>query len=162
MCQMWSDLCSIIGMWVACAIAAERTAEIIADSKLFAPFRNAIGRIALPSIPYDHKAAKIGGGVVLWFFSLITCGWCTSVWTSAFFSLFLPGSHWSIVSGELWPIETYIVKIFCLVGLANFWHAVFRIVHRGRQRVIDIRHEIVINNGVEKEVIEGGEDGFAT
>lgn len=144
----------MIGIWFACAVAAERAAEIITDSKITAPFRNGVGKLAFPVVPYKWRAARVMGWATKWVHNLITCSWCTSAWTSALFSLFLPGSHFSLMDGEIAPAYHYIVKIPFLFGMANFWHAVFRLVERGRVFTVDLRHEFI-----QSQNNDGDDDG---
>ena len=140
---MWPEFCYVIGTWFACAVASERAAEVISDSKLTAPFRTRIGKLAFPTPPPERLPHRIFCGITKWFNDLLSCGWCTSAWTSAAFSLFLPGSHLSLMGGEVAPLFHYIVKIPFLFGMANLWHAVFRLVERGRVFTLDVRHEMI-------------------
>ena len=133
---MSQDLYIVIGSWIIIVLAAERTTEIINDSKFFFPLRNWI------------TIRSISG---TWFRSLflfmndvVTCAWCLSVWVSMFFCWFLPGGYF-----ELLAPDNILVKCIALVGASNLWHAIFRLVHRGRVITIDIKHTVV--NGLEEE-----------
>ena len=151
----------MIGTWFACTVASERAAEIITDSELFAPFRAIIGKLAIPKdITRVSGAwyAKCFRRVMVFFYKLITCGWCTSAWTSLFFSLFLPGAYLSLIDCEPVELYAYLVMVPCLFGLANFWHAIFRLVHRGRVFTVDVKHEIVIAESDEPEADDEPED----
>jgi hypothetical protein len=153
---------SIIGSWLICTVAAERTAELITTSVIFAPFRQFIARMSLMDEEYAHvmwPTNKTIRGIIKitcrWLSDLISCGWCTSFWTSSFFSAFLPGDYLSLNAGD-----NAVVKAIALWGFANLYHSVFRLVHNGRVAAIDINlhiaDEIVDNSGgINGELREG-------
>ena len=133
------EIISTIGTWLICAIAAERAAEAITTSVFFSPLRNFLAKTAL-------VREGIIQGISRWLSDLVSCGWCTSFWTSAFFSIFLPGRYISLDSGD-----NLLVKAIALWGIANLYHSVFRLVHNGRVVAIDVNLRLidsdVDNNG---------------
>lgn len=117
--------------WLLCIVAVERSAELLTVSKFFAPLRNILAKFALcdlHNIRYGcfQLLAKFG-------FAVISCGWCTSMWTSILFVWCLPGEYFSLVA-----VDNVLVKVLALFGFANLWHAVFRIIHRGRVAGLDV------------------------
>lgn len=135
---------SVVGAWLICTIAAERAAEAVTTSVLFAPFRQFVARVALadqqsditwPSEGFLHNLIKT---IFRWLSDLISCGWCTSFWTSSFFSIFLPGDYLSINAGD-----NILVKAIALWGFANTFHSVFRLLHNGRVAAVDVNLHMV-------------------
>jgi len=121
---MSDNVLAVIGSWFIITLAVERTTEIIHTSKLFHPLRNYFATLALDDI--DRPIVKPIANFV---FSIVSCGWCLSVWVSLFFCIFLPSG-----SGFVF------VRWFGLVGTSNLWHAIFRIIHLGRVFTVDIKH----------------------
>ncbi len=143
-----SDILCCVGTWVICALAAERVTEIITSQDIFAWLRTGLAKIVIPVGPNGEPITRGLCARILLFpvyvlYKIATCGMCNSVWSSMFFSLFLPGSHLYCIAypsyGEpdLWL--TYIPKVFGLCAMANFWHDVYRLVRRGRVRTYDIK-----------------------
>jgi hypothetical protein len=157
------EIISIIGAWLICAIAAERAAEAITTSVFFSPLRQFLARISLletyrqvdgtwPSVKYRGWMFSLTKTIGRWLSDLVSCGWCTSLWTSLFFSCFLPGKCLSYEAGD-----NLIVKTIALWGLANFYHAVFRLLHNGRVAAVDINLRIIDSESTEHNY--GGTDG---
>jgi hypothetical protein len=143
---------SIIGAWLTCTIASERAAEAITASVIFAPLRQFLARMALAD-PYGLSSIyKIIKFVCRWLSELVSCGWCTSLWTSLFFSFFLPGKYATLDAGG-----NLFVKAIALWGFANFWHAVFRLVHNGRVSAVDVNLNITESENIIS--YGGGTDG---
>lgn len=136
------EIISIIGAWLICTIAAERAAEAITTSVFFSPLRQFLARVSLMETHSWTLPALINGSLIKtvgrWLSDLVSCGWCTSLWTSLFFSLFLPGRYLSYEAGD-----NLIVKAIALWGFANLYHSVFRLVHNGRVSAVDINLKIV-------------------
>jgi hypothetical protein len=133
------EIISIIGSWLICTIASERAAEAITTSVFFSPMRQFLARTALmDSDVYNYKAYSVIKLIGRWASDLVSCGWCTSLWTSLFFSFFLPGEYISSDAGN-----NIIVKVIALWGFANLYHAVFRLVHNGRVAAVDINLKII-------------------
>jgi len=160
------EIISIVGTWLICCIAAERAAEAITVSVFFSPLRQVLAKLALVELyrknnPSDvwmsddntvyrgriYSFIKVVGR---WSSDLVSCGWCTSFWTSAFFSIFLPGKYVSFDAGD-----NIIVKAIALWGLANLYHSVFRLVHNGRVAAVDVNLRLV---GPETDSV-GGTNG---
>ena len=143
------DILSILGAWTLCTLASERTAEVLVDSKLFAPLRNLVATIAIWPQTQKHLAdseSRFAYSVIVvmckpckFLSDLLSCGWCTSAWTSLMFSMFLPGQK--LVLGVAY--DNIIVKWLALFGLANMFHSSFRLVHRGRVLAVDLNIRIV-------------------
>jgi hypothetical protein len=161
------EIISVVGAWLICTIAAERAAEAITVSVVFAPLRQAIAKLALielyrkinPDDVWMSSENSIYRGRIFsvikmvgrWASDLISCGWCTSFWTSFFFSLFLPGERMSFDAGG-----NIIVKAIALWGLANFYHAVFRLLHNGRVAAVDVNLRLIGTEIIDRA---GGTDG---
>jgi hypothetical protein len=148
---------AIIGTWLICAIASERATEAITTSVFFAPLRQFLGRAAMADQMADKQyegtfTNKIFIKAAKWSSDLVSCGWCTSFWTSLFFSLFLPGGYFSLVAAN-----NIVVKSIALWGFANLWHSIFRLIHNGRVAAIDVNLKIIDNDtDVDNN---GGSDG---
>ena len=143
------DVLSTIGAWLLCLIAAERTAELVVTSKFFAPFRNLIAKIAVwhlgtPRCVIIRRPFKFLS-------DLISCGWCTSAWTSLLFSMFLPGQK--LLVGISY--DNAVVKWFALFGLANLFHSCFELVHRGRVSAIDLKISITGEGNAPSSTADG-------
>lgn len=134
--------------WLLCIVAVERSAELLTVSKFFAPLRNILAKFALCDLHgmrYSSEAPKSLGPdgsfrIICYFqllakfgFAVISCGWCTSMWTSMLFVWCLPGEYFSLAA-----TDNVLVKVLALFGFANLWHAVFRIIHRGRVAGLDV------------------------
>lgn len=142
---MPQDIYITLGSWAIVILAAERTTEIINDSKFFFPMRNWLASKAMSDAP--RTKFKL---VFIFFHTVISCAWCLSVWVSMLFCLFLPGGYLQMAAGH-----NILVKWLALVGGANLWHAIFRLIFRGRVITVDITHTIV----EPVEPAEGGNDG---
>ena len=147
---------AIIGAWLICAVASERATEAITTSLFFAPLRQFLGRAAIADQLTDKYEeifiSRIFVKAAKWSSDLVSCGWCTSFWTSLFFSLFLPGGYFSLIAAD-----NIIVKTIALWGFANLWHSIFRLIHNGRVAAIDINLKIIdIDTDVNNN---GGSDG---
>ena len=141
---------SVVGCWLVCAIAAERAAEAVTASVFFSPLRQYLARTALTELFGTEPTGEViykGGlssfwkSVCRWLSDLVSCGWCTSFWTSSFFSIFLPGGYFSIDAGN-----NILVKAIALWGFANLYHSVFRLVHNGRVAAIDVNLRLIDPN----------------
>ena len=147
----------IIGSWIIVILATERTTEIIVDSKFFFPFRNWIAKHALSEGTYHNKSKLL----FVFLYNMTSCAWCLSVWASMFFCWFLPGEYFHVAASN-----NILVKWLALVGVTNFWHAIFRLVFRGRVITVDIKHMVEMsddmNNSDEMSslgIIIGDDDG---
>ena len=126
--------------WIAgvifCAFAVERITEIINDSKLFAPLRLWLGKLALRETPStlpnllpfypDYMIVRFVHGI-------ISCSWCLSVWVSLLLCWAVPGEYFRIDF-----FDNILVKWFVVVGLSNASHDMFTLLYRGRVRTIDL------------------------
>jgi hypothetical protein len=139
---------AIIGSWLICTIAAERAAEAITTSVLFSPLRQFLARTALSDLYsgdltsgemiYKGRLFSVIRAICRWLSDLVSCGWCTSAWTSIFFSVFLPGGYISTNAGD-----NILVKAIALWGIANLYHSIFRLLHNGRVVAVDLNLRLV-------------------
>lgn len=85
--------------WILAIICVEAITEILVQSDLFFEVRDWIGR----------KSNKLA--------TLVTCGYCTSVWVAAI-----------IIGGIIaeWYIIGIAIKIFALHRLSNIFHALIK------------------------------------
>ena len=146
-------IASIIGVWFICAVAAERAAEAITTSVFFSPLRQYLARVAISD--GTEPRSTIWKSICRWLSELVSCGWCTSFWTSLFFSFFLPGGYISLNGAD-----NLIVKVVALWGFANSFHSVFRLVHNGRVEAVDLNVRLInsdVNNygGIDGELGQG-------
>ena len=143
---MSEDIYIVIGGWIITTLAIERTTEIINDSKFFFPLKQWLGRVALD----ENTPRTISKLLFAFIHSIVSCSWCLSVWVSMFFCWFLPGGYFCLVAPH-----NILVKWLALVGASNLWHAIFRLIFRGRVITVDIKHTIEMG-GDEDEMSELG------
>jgi hypothetical protein len=139
------EIISIIGAWLICIIASERSAEAITASEFFSPMRQFIARTALIDqkwVTWPPVRYKLLASIFKWLSDLVSCGWCTSLWTSLLFSLFLPGRYLLFDASD-----NLFVKAIALWGFANLYHSVFRLLHNGRVMAIDVNLRLIDDSG---------------
>ena len=152
------DALGVVGSWLICIIAAERSAELITTAKVFAPLRNFLAYVALYPQHFKTELRKcassndvfgqFGANAYATYYFLIvcckpfkflsdiaSCSWCTSAWTSFVAAWFLPHEH-SFFGTVVYT--NIVIQALGVFGLANLWHSVFRIVHRGRAGALDL------------------------
>jgi len=88
-----------IAIWLLAILYVEAVCEIITTSELFFGFRDWVGN-KYPGLPA----------------TLVTCGYCLSVWVALTVGFFLPGT----ISGE-WLLDGA-VKTFALHRMSNVVH----------------------------------------
>lgn len=153
-----NNILGIIGTWLICMAATERAAEAITASEIFAPTRAFLARTALlnqRSVEKQPFGLNLICAVCGWLSQLVSCGWCTSFWSSLFFSFFLPGQYLSSDAGN-----NILVKAIALWGFANLYHPVFKLIHDGRMTTIIVGKKTITRLG--REIIVdnyGGIDG---
>lgn len=119
---------------IALAIVVEAVTEIIVDSQLSYPLRNALKRAIYPTDRVPPNTLIHNSLVFL--DKLLSCGYCTSVWVSAFFVLSMP-----VVSIFSSHVMSYIVSIFLVHRISNWVHVIYELVRKGRV----ITHDYMIN-----------------
>lgn len=129
--------------WLLYTIAVERSAELIVDSKIFEPLRRMIKSWAysVDKPPEDNLYQHFKVMVDY----LFHCGYCVSVWVSAFFAYFNiqnVSEHWVI---------NYMVTILALHGSSNLYHVLYELLRRGRIRTHDVNIKIIEEVEEEKE-----------
>jgi hypothetical protein len=119
----------IILLILLLVFASEAVAEIITSSKLTDPFRAWWKKWTFPAehpppdTPLQHFR--------VWFDYLISCGYCTSVWTSGFFALFAP----AVIPNSFC---NWLVMTFAIHRLANWLHVLYERIRKGRVFEADI------------------------
>jgi hypothetical protein len=82
------------------------------------------------AIPKDDDLSKIK-----WyhnfFYKLLTCGYCCSIWIAFGCSFFIPDFQLNI-------LNNIVVKTFLLHRLSNWWHSAFELFRRGRVHTYDL------------------------
>lgn len=139
---MSQDICSVIGIWLVCAMASERIAEIITTGEIFARLRSEIAKRANPIIPPQAEEVQVEPkSTTLWvyLYKLVTCGLCMSFWSSLILTPAIP------------PVTQFmmldiIIKPFALMLFANIVHSVFIIISRGRVATYDILLKVEDND----------------
>lgn len=131
-----------IFIWFALTIATERATRIIVDAKISEPFRAYIGKLAYPNNkPPTTDVQKF----LIWLHSLLTCGYCMSVWVGFFFALFAPRYF------ECW-LAHWLVAGLLLHGLAGFWHRFYIYACLGQNIMVTWNSRLVqIVNAVDDE-----------
>lgn len=106
-------------------IATEATTEIIVDSNIFAPMREWISNKAYPEDP--EKVSK------RWLFinSLISCGYCLSVWVSLFFVALLNAI-------EPLGFVFSVILVFSIHRLSNWLHIAYQVFKLGRVKSYEV------------------------
>lgn len=109
--------------------AVEATAEIITSSKITDGLRR---WWALWTIPADRPREESWLQSFRVFVNdLLSCGYCTSVWTAAFFALFAP---------LVIPIAfvNWLVMTFALHRMANWLHVIYERIRKGRVLSVEL------------------------
>ncbi len=120
----------IVGISVI-SIVVEAITEILVTSSLLdiVYLRPWISKRALPPDGnYDN---------VKWYdtalYTLLTCGYCSSVWVSAGLVWFVPGGYFGLL-----PWDNVFIKIFLLHRISNQLHVWYELARRGRVNTIDL------------------------
>ena len=120
---------NIIILYVLSAIAVEAISEIITSSDLTFGFRSWLNKLAFPDVPRDI----LGRGAVAWFYKLISCGYCTSVWVAAGISIALPKPVEGILG--------WVLCVFVVHRVSNLVHVVYELIKKGRVKTFDIMYQ---------------------
>lgn len=142
------EVFQIIGLWLICVLAAERVVEILIHGDVFLWWRNLLASLALHNESNNWLIKFFLNIKCIIFYipyKIFTCAFCLSFWVSSFFSLYLPGSYYTYGDDEyVW----YIPKVFALMALANFWHVIFRRIHRGMIKTVDNQTTLILDPSV--------------
>lgn len=121
------------------SIVTERITEIIVESELFAPLREAIKKWTYPvdNPPIDDfiQACKIKLD------KLISCGYCASVWVAGIIAVQM---HLQCLLSPYTPFQKFFCTTFLLHGLANLWHVLYELIRRGRVHTYDVNTTVNI------------------
>jgi hypothetical protein len=127
--------------------AVERLTEIVVESKIFEPFRKAIGQWATidpRTIDPDKPLPK--SAVLKEYVSyFVKCGYCMSVWIGAAASLAYPVSLYrhqltdTILSNIVPFAVNFITSTLLYHGIANWLHVAFKRLQVGVVDVKDIK-----------------------
>lgn len=135
---MW-DIVQAIAAWLMVTIATERITEILIHGDVFFSLRAFIG-----SLYVSKSSSKLR-----WLlYKITTCAWCCSVWISLCCVPTLPGKLFDVSAAD-----NLIIKWFALVGMSNLWHAIFRLIFRGRVHTYEVT---VINKSDNSDYFEEG------
>lgn len=128
-------------------VATEAVTEIIVASEfpLFYWFRNWWATYTFP--PEGPPRTGYSQYIRVAIHKLITCGYCMSVWVSAFFALWTPFHYFDDVFAD------WFISLFFIHRLSNWLHILFELVKRGRVKTHDIELRVKI------DTYEGVEDG---
>jgi hypothetical protein len=110
-------------------IACEAVTEIITSSKITDPVRLWWKEWTYPADqpPVDTLIHRFK----VFIDSLVSCGYCTSVWISGFFAIFAPQ-----IFGVVFV--NWLVMTFAIHRLSNWLHVIYERVRRGRVFEIDV------------------------
>ena len=124
-------------------LATEAVTEIIVASEfpLFYWFREWWKKYTFP-IGVPPKTGKIQH-IRVTVYKLVTCGYCFSVWTAAFFAI------WSPIDCFDNKYINWLISLFCIHRLSNWLHIVFELMKRGRVNTHDITLNIQYSEGEE-------------
>jgi hypothetical protein len=127
--------------------AVERLTEIVVESKIFEPFRKAVGQWATidprtidPDKPLPRSA--VIKEYVLYF---VKCGYCMSVWVGAVASMAYPVSLYrhqitgTMLSSAVPFIVNFVTSTLLYHGVANWLHVAFKRLQVGVVDVKDIK-----------------------
>lgn len=134
-------------------LAVEAVTEIFTSSELTEPFRQAWKQ---HTYPLDRPPPTgIWQYVKVWFDKLISCGYCTSVWTAAFFAIWAPTlfEH---------TFVNWLCFVFVLHRLANWVHVTFELVKKGRVKTHDLEVLLKMQDDEEDSENENGIPGEST
>jgi len=124
-------------LWLmALVVATEAITEIIVDSEIMEPVRSFI---FLKSLTSSEPAVST---VQPWAFihRLIHCGYCASVWVAMAAAMLAP---WVV---GYWVLN-WLVMVFVIHRLSNFFHIVLQIIKKGRVRTYDLEIKRVTSDG---------------
>lgn len=120
------------------AIASEAIAEIITSSELTDPFRRKWKK-------WTYREDKPPTNNYFQYFKvfidkLVSCGYCTSVWTSAFVAI------WSPTFLQI-PIINWLVMTLVIHRLSNWVHVLYELIRKGRVKTHDLLVKIEVSDG---------------
>jgi len=121
-------------------IATEAISEIITSSKLTDPLRKRWKSWTYqadgPPPETCLQAFKV------WFDTLISCGYCTSVWVAGSFALFMP----EVIIGD---VINWFAWTFAIHRASNWLHVTYELVRKGRIA----SHDVTLSVG--EHVVDG-------
>lgn len=142
--QVYPEMIESVIIILLLVIASEAVAEIITSSELTDPWRGAWKKWTYnednpPKDTYfQHFKVFVD--------KLVSCGYCTSVWTSGFFAIWAPAVFdISIIN---WLVATFVIH-----RLSNWLHVLYELIRKGRVKTHDMLIKV--------EIIDGELDGIA-
>ena len=126
-------LIQILGL----SITVEAITEIITTSEIMAPAREFIRKAAYTTPPTDDGITRL----FKWTDRLVSCGYCTSVWVSAFISI------WDPVAFTGYRLVDAIIMIFLIHRISNLLHVVYEFIRKGRVNSVDFSLKIEDQDG---------------
>jgi hypothetical protein len=139
---------NIIVLYVLSAIAVEAISEIITSSDLTFGFRSWLNRLAFPDVPHGVSSLDKSNSAITrlisliefialrisaWFYKLISCGYCTSVWVAAGISIALPKPVEGILG--------WVLCVFVVHRASNLIHVIYELIKKGRVKTFDIMYQ---------------------
>lgn len=124
------------------AVVVEAIVEILVDSELFAPAHKWLKRLAYPEVPSNSTAHSF----VLFIDSLVSCGYCLSVWVSGMVSVIT--NDLVLISNN--TIINWIILTFLLHRLSNLFHVLYSLIKNGRIAAIDVKLDSISKHTIVK------------
>ena len=121
------------------SLAVEAITEIITTSDIMAPMRESIRKLAYTIPPEENGTTKLFS----WVDRLISCGYCTSVWVSAFTSI------WDPVELTGYRFVDALLMIFLIHRVANWLHVIYELIRKGRVSSVDLALKIEDQDGTD-------------
>ncbi len=113
------------------SVAVEAATEIITSSDITSPFRSYIKNLVFgdePTISYKQYFLSFVDKV-------LSCGYCASVWVSAFFAFMAP------INVTFNVFFNFILTTLVVHRLSNWVHVVYQIIKKGRVKTYDILYK---------------------
>jgi len=110
-------------------IAVEAISEIITSSKLTEPIRGMLFKAAFGD--GEPPEPSIKQSVQTFFYNLLDCGYCTSVWVAAFAAFFAP----KLFAPSFF---NWLLSVFIIHRLSNWLHVFYELIRKGRVWSFDV------------------------
>lgn len=110
------------------SFATEALVEILVDSDITAPYRKKFKQYVYP---FEPRQDTYYTNILVFIDKLISCGYCSSVWVAAYFSLLMP--HVLDNPWHNWVCFTLVIH-----RISNWVHVSYKLWHDGRINAHDL------------------------
>lgn len=124
------DLAGYLLVLAVLGLVVERGTELVHSSKFFMPLRNLVAKIAYPidspplgEFKLSYMLSPWGTrNVAMFFNSVLSCGYCASVWVAMPVAAVCPTLGLLATHG----VVDWVIKVVVLHGLANWMHELYQ------------------------------------